>query len=138
MIGITTSRLIGRNVSKLDRLRIKAKSMSHSDTLPAGEETELVIGNALTDLQVIITYVAIRDHLGQSGKITVECPYIDVVVNPPVWENDYDEIGITDIAVSIVDGKITLTFTVDDSMEKNVEFYYNVEIIKGIEKTVQP
>lgn len=131
MIGIATSRMVGINISRLRYLRKRIATSSYSTTLIADDDTDIIIGDASTDLQIRVVYCAVRGSLGQSGEMVVESPYTNYVV--PEVQNDYfyDDVGITTLTPSINgDGKIVLTITVDDSFEDDIEFGYNLEVIK--------
>lgn len=136
MIGIATSRMVGINISRLRYLRKRIATSSYSTTLIADDDTDIIIGDASTDLQIRVVYYAVRGSLGQSGEMVVESPYNNYVV--PEVQNDYfyDDVGITTLTPSINgDGRIVLTITVDDSSVDDVEFGYNLDVIKSVEKT---
>lgn len=133
MIGIATSRMVGINISRLRYLRKRIATSSYSTTLIADDETDIIIGDASTDLQIRVVYYAVRGSLGQSGEMIVESPYNNYVV--PEVQNDYfyDDVGITTLTPSINgDGRIVLTITVDDSSVDDVEFGYNLEVVKSV------
>lgn len=97
-------------------------------TLPSGT-TNLIVGNSLTDVGIIITYDAVRDALYQTGTIEISSPYTDLVNSPPVVNFDFDDIGLT-FTADLSGTDIRLNCIV--SAGADVVFNYVVELIKGI------
>ncbi len=101
---------------------------SYTSPLPAGT-TNLIVGNSLTDVGIIITYDAVRGALYQTGTIEISSPYTDLVNTPPVVNFDFDDIGLT-FTADLSSNDIRLNCIVDAGVD--VVFNYVVEVIKGM------
>jgi hypothetical protein len=100
-----------------------------STSLPVGT-TNLIVGNSLTDVGVIITYEALRGANTQTGTIEITCPYTDYVDSPPVVDFNPPDIGLT-FTADLSGNDIRLNCIVDSSSADAVTFNYTVEIITG-------
>ena len=99
----------------------------YSSLLPA-DTTNLIVGNSLTDVGIIITYDAVRGALYQTGTIEISSPYTDLVNNPPVVNFDFDDIGLT-FTSDLSGNDIRLNCIVGAGVD--VVFNYVIEVIKG-------
>jgi hypothetical protein len=94
-------------------------------TLTANSITQVVLGVAI-DKAYKIVYEAFRGSDYDGGVMIPR-----TVDNDEVYHYSFNEsLGIYDVLIEIGENNSVLSLNVDNSSEKDVDFYYNIETIK--------
>jgi len=75
--------------------RVSGEVRVYHTTLIAGENNDIIVGNSLTDLSIVINYDAIRGGLHETGSFEIMSPYTDYVNEFVVHEAYFDDVGMT-------------------------------------------
>jgi hypothetical protein len=120
------------SVGVLDR-KISSITLQQSYTellTPPDATTDVIIGNATTDIEIVLRYFAIRGNSIQEGEVKIISTYTDFIDPIPVCEWNLDDIGLSFTAE--IDGTdIVLNCIVDDSDINDIRFLYLSDIITG-------
>lgn len=107
------------------------------ETLVVGSN-DIVIGDSLKDVRIIVYYDATRGEHRQSGVMEVNIPYTDYVEEFVPWEYYFDDDNLVGLSViAVLDGtNVVLRITVDGSSADEVTFDYNLQVITGMKETL--
>jgi uncharacterized repeat protein (TIGR02059 family) len=109
---------------------------SHTNILTHNSIKQIIIGNAETDIGIVINYSAIRGALKQVGEIEILIAYQDYVFATPSTIWNFDDLGLT-FTADVSGTNIRLQAIVDNSSANDVTINYNIDIISGT-KIISP
>jgi hypothetical protein len=109
---------------------------SISTTLTKNTTTNIIVGNVITDESIIINYVGRRGSYSEIGKIVISSPFLDYTDPIPYHTHDGECIGIV-AAADYSGSDIRLKLTVDNILDHDIIFNYNIEVVTN-DKIVSP
>jgi hypothetical protein len=109
---------------------------SISKTFTRNTVTNIIVGDATTDVSIIINYIGRRGSYSCIGRIIISCPYTDYIESIPYNRFDGQDIGLT-VTCDINGTDIRLIAIVNDILPHDILFDYNIEYITN-DKIISP